>query len=77
MTEKPTETTEFVVLQSAQDCQCGCNMPGYRQRFFTTYREGDDPRLIHTGEVAYEILGYASTVAEAQQGLYGRPQTFC
>ncbi len=74
MTEKPVESTQFVLLEQAQDCQCGCRMPGYRQRFFTSYREGDTPELGADGTVFYSVLGYASTVEEAQAGLYRTPR---
>ena len=43
-------------------------------KFFTTHREGidPDPTKLYDGTVAYEIIGYADTVDDAQQKLYGR-----
>ncbi len=73
MTDKPPPGTEFVCLQSAQDCQCGCGIPGYRNRFFTTWKDdGHDYTKLADGTVAYEIIGYADTVENAQRILYGR-----
>lgn len=72
MTKQPVETTKFILLQSAQDCQCGCNWPGYRQKFFTTFVKDEDQTKLSTGEVAYEVIGYAASIEEAQRGLYNR-----
>jgi len=40
-------------------------------RFFSTNIRGYDERLLANGKVAYRILGYADTSAEAQLKLYG------
>ena len=65
MTHAPVSTNKFVLLRSIK----------YGNRFFTTHDPNDDPTLLGTGEVAYDILGYASTVEEAQISLYGRAYT--
>lgn len=43
--------------------------------FFSTNVAGDDPTRLHDGTLAYEVLGYADTVKEAQIALYGRSYT--
>ena len=43
----------------------------FGNRFFTP-NIGGDPTRLADGRVAYEVLGYADTVAEAQMKLYGR-----
>lgn len=40
-------------------------------RFFST-NDGTDPTKLVDGTVAYTILGYADTIAEAQVALFGR-----
>lgn len=44
----------------------------YFDKFFTSHTEGKDPCKLDDGTVAYRILGYADTAAEAQIFLYGR-----
>lgn len=39
-------------------------------RFFSF--NTDDPTKLYDGTVAYEVIGYANTVKEAQIKLYGR-----
>jgi hypothetical protein len=41
-------------------------------RFFTTNTPGYDHTKLVDGTVAYHIIGYANTVAEAQIKLYGK-----
>lgn len=52
----------FVILRGIQ----------YGSRFFTTYIEGEGATKLKDGTVAYEVMGYADTVQEAQIFLYGR-----
>ncbi len=40
-------------------------------RFFSPYERGKDPTKLEDGTVAYIVLGYADTIAEAQRKLYG------
>lgn len=40
-------------------------------RFFSTHNPDGDERYLVTGELAYDILGYAETVYDAQKFLYG------
>lgn len=60
---KPDDT--LIILQN-QDAPYG--------RFFTTLSDepGDDQTRLNDGTVAYTVLGYAATTAEAQMALYGR-----
>jgi hypothetical protein len=44
----------------------------YLDKFFTTSVSGQDPTKLIDGTVAYAVLGFADTVAEAQMYLYGR-----
>jgi hypothetical protein len=45
-------------------------------RFYTTYVEGLDSTKLADGTVAYDIMSYADTAAEAQAKLgYGTHQT--
>ena len=44
-------------------------------RFFSTNCPDTDQTRLDSGEVAYIILGYANTIAEAQQYLYGKVST--
>jgi hypothetical protein len=48
----------------------------WRNKFFC-FNLSDDPTKLYNGEIAYEVLGYADTVAEAQVKLYGRSFTDC
>ena len=41
-------------------------------RFFTFNKEGVDPTVLYDGTPAYEVIGYAETVEEAQVKLYGK-----
>jgi hypothetical protein len=41
------------------------------QKFITQFEPGIDPRVIFSGETAYDILGFANTIGEAQRKLYG------
>jgi hypothetical protein len=67
MSDKPTPATQYVCLISAADCTCGCGIPGYRNRFFTSWKPDHEPTTLMDGTVAYNVLGYAETVEEAQQ----------
>jgi hypothetical protein len=62
MTKQPIETTKFVILKGLV----------YDNNFFTEYTPDAGYAKLATGEVAYKILGYASTVEEAQTFLFGR-----
>lgn len=69
----PTASTQYVCLIRNQDCDCGCNMPGYRNRFFTSWRIGDgDPTKLRNGETAYDVISYADSIPEAQHVLWLR-----
>ena len=46
-----------------------------RNRFFSGNSSFDDPTKLLDGTVAYRIIGYADTIAEAQIKLYGRSFT--
>lgn len=54
---------KYVILRNRE---CGT--------FFTTNSDEDPTRLID-GTVAYTIVGYADTIAEAQIRIYGRSYT--
>lgn len=43
-------------------------------RFFTGFRPGDEPTKLYDGTVAYRVLDYADSIAEAQTKLYGPPE---
>jgi hypothetical protein len=60
--EVKTPKNNFVLLQSIKT----------NDRFFTSYKEGDEPTKSAGGEIWYTVLGYAETVEEAQKKLYGR-----
>lgn len=62
MTSTPIDTTKFVLLKGLD----------FNNKFFTTFNKDENPTLLSTGEVAYEILGYAASIEEAQIALYGR-----
>ena len=62
MTRHPTEGTKFILLQGIQ-----C-----RNKFFSTYLPHEDQRKMANGEIAYDILGYATSIEDAQRALYGR-----
>lgn len=47
---------KFVVLK-------GINQNNF---FYTTNKRGQDPRLMDSGEIAYDILAYTMTETEAQ-----------
>jgi len=59
---------QFVILH-------GCVTSGKDENwwcsFFTTNVAGSDPTKSYKGETWYKIIGYADTVEEAQQILYG------
>jgi len=59
-----TVIPEFVILEGIEE----------KNRFFTT-NTAEDPTRLNNGIVAYEVVGYADTVEEAQIELYGR--SFC
>lgn len=44
-------------------------------RFFTTNTPGRDQTRLASGEVAYEVLGFANSIREAQIFLYGFSST--
>ena len=52
----------FVVLEGVE----------HGNRFFTTNRRGEDPTKSATGETWYRVIGYASSVNDAQQILSGK-----
>jgi hypothetical protein len=59
---------EFVILKGARE-------ENQFDRFFTSLSDDATPDSIiriNDGSVAYEILGYARTIREAQIALYGR-----
>jgi len=41
-------------------------------RFFTDFKEGDDPTTLFDGTVAYEIVGYADSSYEIWLQWYGK-----
>ena len=43
--------------------------------FSSNSRTHGDPRYLSTGKLAYNIIGYAETIKEAQIKLYGRSFT--
>ena len=43
------------------------------QRFFSDNCPEKDQTKLNDGRVAYQIIGYADTVEEAQTKLYGKP----
>lgn len=55
----PNRIMPYVVLKGIRE----------GNKFFTSFN-GDDPTRLATGEVAYEVLGYANTVEEAQKILH-------
>lgn len=59
------KTPEFVLLKGVTSKNIG-------DRFFSSFKKGDEPTKSATGETWYEVLGYADTVEEAQMKLYGR-----
>jgi hypothetical protein len=61
--EQPNEDTKFVLLEGIR----------LGNQFFTGYAKGEDPTTSAKGEKWYKVLGYASTVEEAQTKLYGKP----
>lgn len=52
----------FVVLEGVE----------HGNRFFTSNRRGEDPTKSATGETWYRVIGYASSVTDAQQILSGK-----
>lgn len=62
MSQATENDKPFVILEGIE----------HGNRFFTTNRRGEDPTKSATGETWYRIIGYASTVSEAQQNLYGK-----
>jgi len=47
----------YVVLESIE----------YGNRFFSTYKEGEDATKLLTGETVYKVIGYAETIEQAQK----------
>ena len=63
MTEQPIETTKFTILQRIED-----SAP--HTKFFTTFLPEVDQTKSYTGETIYRIIGYASSIKEAQLVIY-------
>lgn len=55
-----TNSKKYILLRGLQ----------WGNRFFTNYTPGWDHTKLNNGTVAYEIIGYADTVEEAQRSLY-------
>jgi hypothetical protein len=62
-----TNPEKYVILEGIE----------YGNRFFCLNTHGVDHTRLATGEVAYRVLGYAATVAQAQIFLYGYSSTTC
>lgn len=58
---------KYVLLQ-------GIIAENYGQRFFTM-TDNRDPEIMENGVRAYETIGHADTIKEAQIKLYGRSYT--
>lgn len=71
-TEKPTDKSKYILLRNTRAIIAGVGFSS----FFTIYDKKDEnPTKLATGEVAYEIIGYTETMAEAQKKLHGRVTT--
>lgn len=46
-------------------------------RFISSYTPGEDPTKSAAGETWYRVLGYASSVEEAQRKLFGKAYPRC
>jgi len=66
ITNKPNSTTKFVILEGLR----------LGNQFFSCYTHGEDPTKSNNGETWYKVLGYASTVKDAQEKLYGKDIDF-
>ena len=53
---------KFVILEGIEE----------GNRFFSTHTPGEDETRLADGTLAYRILGYADTIAEAQLRLHGQ-----
>jgi len=62
-----TTPNKYVILQGIE----------LGNRFFCLNTPGIDHTRLYTGEVAYRVLGYADTVAQAQIFLHGYSSTTC
>jgi len=63
VTKKPIPTSGYIMLRGIKD----------GNKFYCHYSPNDkDPTKLCTGEVVYEITGYAETIEECQITLYGR-----
>lgn len=67
---------DFLSWTAVREIAMGVDRPAFvllegrhGNQFFTTYVPGEDPTTLYDGTVAYKVLGYAHTVAEAQQKL--------
>lgn len=56
------KTAKFILVRGIKE----------KNKFFTTNVPTEDQTKIYTGEVWYEILGYANSTKEAQMKLFGR-----
>lgn len=59
MSQAAESDQPFVILEGIE----------HGNRFFTTNRRGEDPTKSATGETWYRVIGYASSVNDAQQTL--------
>jgi len=67
-----TTDTKVIVLPTPEDKYVLLQGIKHGNRFFTSYKTGDDPTKSAKGETWYIILGYAATIEEAQVKLYGK-----
>lgn len=74
MIQSADNNSPFVILQSLEICDV-CLIPHPVSTFITTNDPKTDPTILANGTVAYKVLGYANSIAEAQTKLYGRSYT--
>ena len=61
--------SKYVLLETLKGDEWDEN---YRVRFISMVLGNDDPTKLYDGTLAYRILGYATTIEEAQIKLYGK-----
>lgn len=61
VTQIPDHTTKFVVLEGIKE----------GNTFWSSFVQGEDPTKLTDNTIAYRVLGYCETSAEAQIFLYG------
>jgi len=59
------KTAQYAIFQGIEE----------HNRFFSTNHPNEDMTKLDNGKVAYVILGYANTIADAQMYLYGKVVT--